>query len=45
MKRASESNQVLIIIPAFNEEAAIGKVIYDVKETMPSAPVLVIDDA
>jgi glycosyltransferase involved in cell wall biosynthesis len=45
VKRASGPNEVLIIIPAFNEEAAIGAVIQDVRANMPGAPVLVIDDA
>ena len=45
MKKASGPDQVLIIIPAFNEEAAVGAVIRDVRAIMADAPVLVIDDA
>jgi glycosyltransferase involved in cell wall biosynthesis len=35
----------LIIIPAYNEEAAVGHVVQSVKEVMPGTPILVIDDA
>src|SRR5271166_3706429 len=35
----------MIIIPAFNEEAAVGDVVRDIRDVMPLAPVLVIDDA
>lgn len=34
----------LVLIPAFNEEGAVGGVIREVKATMPGAPVLVVDD-
>lgn len=33
-----------MIIPAFNEQAAIASVIGEVREALPNAPVLVIDD-
>jgi len=36
---------LLIIIPAFNEEGAVGHVVRSVREVMPGTPVLVIDDA
>ena len=36
---------LLIIIPAFNEEGAVGHVVHSVHEVMPGTPVLVIDDA
>lgn len=36
---------LLIIIPAFNEEGAVGHVVHSVQEVMPGTPVLVIDDA
>lgn len=45
MKKASVLNQLLIIVPAFNEEAAVGSVIRDIKDVMPATPVLVIDDS
>jgi glycosyltransferase involved in cell wall biosynthesis len=35
---------LLVIIPAFNEEGAVGHVVQSVKEVMPGTPVLVIDD-
>lgn len=46
MKRASgsDSDSVLIIVPAFNEEGAIGGVVRSIRSEMPGVPVLVIDD-
>jgi len=38
------SEDVLIIIPAYNEEGRVGEVVQDVRSTFPSADVLVIDD-
>jgi glycosyltransferase involved in cell wall biosynthesis len=35
---------LLILIPAFNEEAAVGGVIASVRATLPDAPILVVDD-
>lgn len=35
---------LLIIVPAFNEEGAIGAVVRSVQEQMPGVPFLVIDD-
>ncbi len=35
----------LIIVPAFNEEAAIAGVVGEIHQVLPGAPVLVIDDA
>lgn len=35
---------LLVIVPAFNEEAAVGGVVHAVQEKMPGVPVLVIDD-
>ena len=37
--------QVLVIIPAFNEEGAIAGVVTSVRREMPDVPVLVIDDS
>lgn len=34
----------LIVIPAFNEELAIESVVHEIRQTLPSAPILVIDD-
>ena len=35
---------LLVIVPAFNEEGAIGEVVCGIRATMPEVPVLVIDD-
>ena len=35
---------MLIVIPAFNESGRIGPVVHDVRETLPDADILVIDD-
>lgn len=45
MRRASAHGQLLVIIPAYNEEAAIVDVIREVRATMPATPLLVLDDA
>ena len=44
MNRASGPGQLLIVIPAFNEEAALASVIQEVREVLPGVPVLVLDD-
>jgi glycosyltransferase involved in cell wall biosynthesis len=36
--------RVMVIVPAWNEEAAVGQVVRSVKELLPDMPVLVIDD-
>ena len=36
--------KLMILIPAFNEEGAVGNVIREVHAAMPGAPVLVVDD-
>lgn len=41
----SEGTGTLVIIPAFNEQGRVGDVVRDVRRTLPSADVLVIDDA
>lgn len=38
------TGSLLIIVPAFNEEGAIGSVVREIRETVPGVPVLVIDD-
>ncbi|HEV2687891.1 MAG TPA: glycosyltransferase family 2 protein [Bryobacteraceae bacterium] len=45
MRQASGPNQLLILIPAFNEEAAVAGVIREVHNVVPGVPVLVTDDA
>lgn len=35
---------LLIIVPAFNEQEAIGQVVREIRATVPGVPVLVIDD-
>jgi glycosyltransferase involved in cell wall biosynthesis len=45
VKQASGPNQLMILIPAFNEEGAVGDVIREVHEVLPGVPVLVTDDA
>ena len=42
--QAGGKDALMIIIPAYNEEAAVGDVVRAVRETMPGAPVVVIDD-
>ena len=41
---SAERESLLVIVPAYNEEAAIGHVVRGVREAVPWAPVLVIDD-
>ena len=36
--------KLLILIPAFNEEGAVGSVVKEVQAVMPGVPVLVVDD-
>jgi glycosyltransferase involved in cell wall biosynthesis len=44
MTKAAGPESLLIIVPAFNEEAAIGSVVREIREKVPGVPVLVIDD-
>ncbi len=44
MKPATERNQFLIIVPAFNEELAIEGVVREIRQVLPGAPIVVIDD-
>ena len=39
-----ESEKTLIVIPAFNEAANIGKVLREINEEVPNIPILVIND-
>ena len=45
MKPASRPQQLLILIPAFNEVGAIAGVIQEVRAVLPEVPILVVDDA
>ncbi len=44
MRKASGRDEFLILIPAFNEQAAIAGVLDEIDSVLPDAPVLVIDD-
>jgi glycosyltransferase involved in cell wall biosynthesis len=44
VRRAQSPDDFLVIIPAFNEEGAIGNVIAGIQHVLPKAPILVIDD-
>jgi len=44
LNRPTGPDSLLVIIPALNEEAAIGEVVRSVREHVPDVPVLVIDD-
>lgn len=37
-------DSLLVIVPAFNEEGAVGQVVRSVREVLPNVPILVIDD-
>ena len=41
---ASGPESLLIIVPAFNEEGAVGNVVREIRDTVPGVPVLVIDE-
>jgi len=45
VRPAGGPDQLLILIPAFNEEGAIAGVIREVHQVLPGVPVLVVDDA
>ena len=42
--RAAGADSLLVIVPAFNEEGAVGDVVRSVQQHVPGVPVLVIDD-
>lgn len=44
MSRSARASDFLILIPAFNEEAAVGGVIGEVRAVLPGADILVADD-
>jgi glycosyltransferase involved in cell wall biosynthesis len=45
VKPAGGPQQLLVLIPAFNEVGAIAGVIREVRSVVPEAPILVVDDA
>ncbi len=40
----TRANRLLILIPAFNEESAVGGVVKEVQAAVPGVPILVVDD-
>ena len=40
----NRGQKLLMLIPAFNEEAAVAGVVEEVRTVMPGVPVLVVDD-
>ena len=45
MKRNKNGDNVLVLIPAFNEAGAVADVVREVRAVMPKATILVVDDA
>jgi len=45
MRAASETGELLVIVPALNEEGAIADVVRQIHKRLPGVPVLVIDDS
>ena len=39
-----EPGSLLIIVPAYNEQAAVGRVVEEIRNVMPETPVVVVDD-
>ncbi len=44
MNTLAQAGSLLIIVPAYNEEAAIGDVVREIHQAAPGVPVVVIDD-
>jgi hypothetical protein len=44
MNGRTDAGGLMILIPAFNEEGAVGKVVEEVHEVLPGVQVLVVDD-
>jgi len=44
MTQALQPGSLLIIVPALNEEASVGFVVSEIRQTIPDVPVLVLDD-
>ena len=45
MIRPQPPDRLLVIVPALNEEAAIARVVSEIREYVPGTPILVIDDS
>jgi glycosyltransferase involved in cell wall biosynthesis len=45
VRQARARNELMILIPAFNESGAVAGVIEEVRQVAPGTPVLVVDDA
>lgn len=45
MSLAAGPDALLIVVPAFNEQEAIGQVVSEIRATVPGVPVLVVDDS
>lgn len=44
MRTVSNPDSLLILVPAFNEEGAVGAVVREIRRVLPEVPVLVVDD-
>ncbi len=44
MSPTTPMDSLLILVPAFNEAAAIGRVVKEIHDTVPGVPVVVVDD-
>ncbi len=40
----NDGDSLMVIIPAYNEEASVGEVVRSVRRVLPAAPVVVVDD-
>ncbi len=40
----AQNAQILVLIPAFNESAVVGRVVAAVRQSLPQAQILVVDD-
>ena len=44
MTRATAPDSLLVLVPAYNEQGAVGSVVEEVHQVIPGVPVLVVDD-
>jgi len=44
MKAVAPTESLLILVPAFNEEGAVGQVVREIHAVLPGVPVVVVDD-
>lgn len=44
MNPSAALRSLMIIVPAFNEEASVGQVVREIRQVVPGVPVVVIDD-